>query len=153
MKKRATDARLAGDRRGVRRLTPNPSSACARGCDRRGDVIVTDAVHGTVVASVAWAHRGSTRQTHPSARHRTRLTLRRDNVATGPRLTVARQRLSVVTDAFVVCWCEQQRRARGGCDKHWTASVAESTDASVERSAKIASLDHVCRRDRRWTLS
>jgi hypothetical protein len=30
-------------------------------------------------------------------------------------------------------------RARGGCDRRWTASVAESTDASVERSAKMAS--------------
>jgi hypothetical protein len=30
-------------------------------------------------------------------------------------------------------------RARGGCDRRWTASVTESTDTSVERSAKMAS--------------
>jgi hypothetical protein len=40
------------DRRRVRRLTPNPSSACARGCDRRGDVTTTDVVHGNVAASI-----------------------------------------------------------------------------------------------------
>jgi hypothetical protein len=78
--------------------------------------------------------------------------LQRDNVATGPRLMVARRRLSVAIDASVACWREQRRRARGGCDKRWTASIVESTDASVERSAKMASLDRVCRCDRRWTL-
>jgi hypothetical protein len=51
-KKRATDAWLAGDRRGVWRLTPNPSSACAYGCDRCRDMTTTDAMHGTVAASV-----------------------------------------------------------------------------------------------------
>jgi hypothetical protein len=57
-KKQATDARLAGDRRGVWRLTPNPSSACVRGCDRHGDVTTTDAVHGTVAASVVCCSSG-----------------------------------------------------------------------------------------------
>jgi hypothetical protein len=52
------EARLAGDRRGVRRLTLNPSSACAHGCDRRGDVTATDAVHGTVAASVVCCSSG-----------------------------------------------------------------------------------------------
>jgi hypothetical protein len=60
--------------------------------------------------------------------------------------------MSVMTNTSVVCWREPRRRARGGCDKCWTASVAESTDVSVERSAKMASLDRVYRHDRRWTL-
>jgi hypothetical protein len=45
---------------------------------------------------------------------------------------VARTVLASDTEGF----CE---RACGGCDRCWTMSVAESTDASVERSAKMAS--------------
>jgi hypothetical protein len=42
-------------------------------------------------------------------------------------------------------------RARGGYDRRWTASVAKSTDTSVERSAKMASRPRLT--VARWRLS
>jgi hypothetical protein len=37
---------------------PNPSSAYARGCDRRRDMTMTDVMHGTIAASVVCCSSG-----------------------------------------------------------------------------------------------
>jgi hypothetical protein len=106
-----------------------------------------DTVHGTVAVSVAWARRGSTRQTRPLARHRTHLSLRHVYMASGPRMTVARRCLSVTIDASDAYSASAVNS--NGRDTWRTVRVSDAEAASIAKvtDASIA----FARSNRRWT--
>jgi hypothetical protein len=103
----------------VQRLSPYPSVGFWRGRDRairHGDVITTNAVHGTVAASIAWVSASvSDRRSAPrlSVQQRTRPSAQREKLLSGLRPSRCRTRglrASDASDAGVA--------ASVGCDRH-----------------------------------